>query len=47
VFCLSFYNRIPMGGWYPVAFALMFAAMALKLTAKRAQSQRRCATALS
>ena len=47
VFCLSFYNRIPMGGWYPLAFALMFAAIALKLTAKRAQSQRRSATALS
>ncbi|WP_060484845.1 ferric reductase-like transmembrane domain-containing protein [Pseudomonas sp. NBRC 111123] len=47
VFCLSFYKRIPMGGWYPLAFALMFSAMALKLTAKLAQQQRRTASALS
>jgi DMSO/TMAO reductase YedYZ heme-binding membrane subunit len=47
VFCLSFYNRIPMGGWYPLAFALMFSAIAFKLTAKLAQQQRRTASALS
>lgn len=47
VFCLSFYKRIPMGGWYPLAFALMFAAMALKLTAKLAHYQRRSGAALS
>lgn len=47
VFCLSFYKRIPMGGWYPLAFALMFAAIALKLTAKRAQHLRRAKPALS
>ncbi|BDM23680.1 MULTISPECIES: ferric reductase-like transmembrane domain-containing protein [Pseudomonas] len=45
VFCLSFYKRIPMGGWYPLAFALMFSAIALKLTAKLAP--RRAANALS
>ncbi|PVZ43657.1 ferric reductase-like transmembrane domain-containing protein [Pseudomonas sp. CC120222-01a] len=47
VFCLSFYNRIPMGGWYPLAFALMFSAIAFKLTAKLARQQRRTASALS
>jgi DMSO/TMAO reductase YedYZ heme-binding membrane subunit len=47
VFCLSFYKRIPMGGWYPLAFALMFTAIALKLTAKLALYKRRNATALS
>ncbi|MEX5339328.1 ferric reductase-like transmembrane domain-containing protein [Pseudomonas sp. I2] len=41
VFCLSFYKRIPMGGGYPLAFALMFAAIALKFTAKLAQRKRR------
>ncbi|WP_313711830.1 ferric reductase-like transmembrane domain-containing protein [Pseudomonas sp.] len=45
VFCLSFYKRIPMGGWYPLAFALMFSAIALKLIAKLAP--RRAADALS
>ncbi|MGE8464638.1 putative sulfite oxidase subunit YedZ [compost metagenome] len=47
VFCLSFYKRIPMAGWYPVAFALMFSAIAFKLTAKLALRQRRTTTALS
>lgn len=47
VFCLSFYKRIPMGGWYPLAFALMFAAITLKLIAKQAQRLRRAAPALS
>lgn len=47
VFGLSFYNRIPMGGGYPLAFALMFSAIALKLIAKLAQQQRRTASALS
>ncbi|MFJ4066298.1 ferric reductase-like transmembrane domain-containing protein [Pseudomonas sp. NPDC089996] len=47
VFCLSFYKRIPMGGWYPLAFAVMFAAVALKLTAKLASYQRRVTTAPS
>ncbi|QHG64432.1 ferric reductase-like transmembrane domain-containing protein [Pseudomonas putida] len=47
VFCLSFYKRIPMGGWYPLAFALIFSAIAFKLTAKLAQQQRRTASALS
>ncbi|WDY56139.1 ferric reductase-like transmembrane domain-containing protein [Pseudomonas sp. PSKL.D1] len=47
VFCLSFYKRIPMGGWYPLAFALVFSAIAFKLTAKLAQRQRRAVTALS
>jgi len=46
VFCLSFYKRIPMGGWYPLAFALMFSAIAVKLTAKLARQQRRNARAL-
>lgn len=40
VFCLSFYKRIPMGGWYPLAFALMFAAIVLKLIAKQARRLR-------
>jgi DMSO/TMAO reductase YedYZ heme-binding membrane subunit len=47
VFCLSFYKRIPMGGWYPLAFALIFSAITFKLTAKLAQQQRRTASALS
>lgn len=47
VFCLSFYKRIPLGGWYPLAFALMFSAAALKLTAKLAHQQRRATSALS
>jgi len=47
VVCLSFYKRIPMGSWYPLAFALMFSAIAFKLTAKLAQQQRRTASALS
>ncbi|MDH0300756.1 MULTISPECIES: ferric reductase-like transmembrane domain-containing protein [unclassified Pseudomonas] len=47
VFCLSFYKRIPLGGWYPLAFALMFAAIALKLIAKQSQRLRRVAPALS
>ncbi|MFJ4156925.1 ferric reductase-like transmembrane domain-containing protein [Pseudomonas sp. NPDC089752] len=47
VFCLSFYKRIPMAGWYPLAFALMFAAIGLKLTAKLALRQRRNTAALS
>jgi len=47
VFCLSFYKRIPMGGWYPLAFALMFTAITFKLTAKLAQYQRRNAATLS
>ncbi|HGM5580535.1 TPA: ferric reductase-like transmembrane domain-containing protein [Pseudomonas putida] len=47
VFCLSFYKRIPMGGWYPLAFALMFSAIAVKLTAKLAQRLRRVKPALS
>ncbi len=45
VFCLSFYKRIPMGGGYSLAFALMFSAIALELTAKLAP--RRAADALS
>lgn len=40
VFCLSFYKRIPMGGWYPLAFAVMFAAIVLKLIAKQARRLR-------
>ena len=47
VFCLSFYNRTAMGGWYPLAFALMFSAIAVKLTAKLARQQRHTASALS
>lgn len=47
VFCLSLYKRIPLGGWYPLAFALMFAAIALKLIAKQAQRLRRAAPSLS
>lgn len=47
VFCLSFYKRIPMGGWYPLAFALMFAAIALKLVAKQVVRLRRAAPSLS
>lgn len=47
VFCLSFYKRIPMGGWYPLAFALMFAAIALKLVAKQVVRLRRTAPSLS
>jgi len=47
VFCLSFYKRIPMAGWYPLAFALMVSAIALKLTAKLAQRQRRLAPTFS
>lgn len=45
VFCLSFYKRIPMGGWYPLAFALMCSAIAMKLTGKLARQQRRNARA--
>lgn len=41
VFCLSFYKRIPLGGGYPLAFALMFAAITLKLIAKAALQLRR------
>jgi len=44
---LSFYKRIPMGGWYPLAFALMFSAIAVKLTAKVARKQRRSTRALA
>ncbi|WP_110994424.1 ferric reductase-like transmembrane domain-containing protein [Pseudomonas sichuanensis] len=44
VFCLSFYKRIPLGGGYPLAFALMFAAITLKLIAKAALPLRRLAT---
>jgi DMSO/TMAO reductase YedYZ heme-binding membrane subunit len=47
VFCFSFYKRIPMGGWYPLAFALMVSAVALKLTAKLARRQRRPAPTFS
>ncbi|NIF15567.1 ferric reductase-like transmembrane domain-containing protein [Pantoea sp. Cy-639] len=47
VFCLSFYKRIPLGGWYPLAFALMFAAIAVKLIAKQAQRLRRASPSLS
>jgi DMSO/TMAO reductase YedYZ heme-binding membrane subunit len=47
VFCLSFYKRIPMGGWYPLAFALMLSAAAVKLTAKLARQHRRTAPTLS
>lgn len=47
VFCLSFYNGTPKGGWYPLAFALIFSAIAFKLTAKLARQQRRTASALS
>jgi DMSO/TMAO reductase YedYZ heme-binding membrane subunit len=36
VFCLSFYKRIPLGGGYPLGFALTFAAITLKLIAKQA-----------
>ncbi|BBH46067.1 ferric reductase-like transmembrane domain-containing protein [Pseudomonas sp. KU43P] len=36
VFLLSLYKRIPMGSWYPLGFALMFSAVALKLAAKLA-----------
>lgn len=44
VFCLSFYKRIPLGGGYPLAFALMFTAITLKLIAKAALPLRRPAT---
>ncbi|CAK16090.1 ferric reductase-like transmembrane domain-containing protein [Pseudomonas entomophila] len=47
VFCLSFYKRIPMGGGYPLAFALMFAAIALKLVAKQVIRLRRTAPSLT
>ncbi|MFJ4440833.1 hypothetical protein ACIPZ8_01935 [Pseudomonas sp. NPDC089422] len=47
VFCLSFYPRIPTGGGYPLAFALIFSAITFKLVAKLAQHQRRTASALS
>lgn len=46
VFCLSFYKRLPMGGWYPLAFALMFSAVLFKLSAKLARHNRRSAPAL-
>ncbi|AZL74162.1 ferric reductase-like transmembrane domain-containing protein [Pseudomonas oryziphila] len=44
VFCLSFYKRIPLGGGYPLAFALMFTAITLKLIAKAGLPLRRPAT---
>ncbi|MNJ76352.1 hypothetical protein D3C77_736180 [compost metagenome] len=47
VFCLSFYKRIPMGSWYVLAFSTMFAAIALKLTAKLAVRRRRATAAMS
>ncbi|MHC2144216.1 ferric reductase-like transmembrane domain-containing protein [Pseudomonas sp. 210_17 TE3656] len=47
VFCLSFYKRIPMGAWYVLAFSTMFAAIALKLTAKLALRVRRTAAAFA
>lgn len=36
VFVLSFYKRLPLGSWYPLGFALISAAIAIKLTAKLA-----------
>ncbi|WP_460418921.1 hypothetical protein [Pseudomonas sp. microsymbiont 2] len=47
VFCLSFYKRLPLGGGYPLAFALMFAAITLKLVAKQALRLRRATPSLS
>ncbi|MBN0168579.1 hypothetical protein JTL50_33125, partial [Pseudomonas aeruginosa] len=41
IFCLSFFKRIPMGGWYVLAFATIFSAIVLKLTAKLAVRLRR------
>jgi len=41
VFVLSFYKRLPMGSWYPLGFALITSAVALKLTAKLALRLRR------
>lgn len=45
LFLLSFYKRLPMGSWYPLAFALMFSAIVFKLTAKWALRLRRNARA--
>lgn len=47
VFCLSFYKRIPMGSWYVLAFSTMFAAIALKLTARLAVRRRRATASMS
>ena len=41
VFVLSFYKRLPLGSWYPLGFALISSAVALKLTAKLAVRLRR------
>lgn len=41
VFVLSFYKRLPMGSWYPLGFALICSAIAIKLTAKLALRLRR------
>ncbi|MFV3307471.1 hypothetical protein ACNFBT_19560 [Pseudomonas sp. NY15181] len=41
VFVLSFYKRLPLGSWYPLGFALISSAVALKLTAKLALRLRR------
>ncbi|HGY2327615.1 TPA: hypothetical protein ACNVQ0_006987, partial [Pseudomonas aeruginosa] len=35
------FKRIPMGGWYVLAFATIFSAIVLKLTAKLAVRLRR------
>ena len=41
VFVLSFYKRLPLGSWYPLGFAMITSAIALKLTAKLAVRLRR------
>lgn len=41
VFVLSFYKRLPLGSWYPLGFALITSAVAIKLTAKLAVRLRR------
>ncbi|WP_323113606.1 hypothetical protein [Pseudomonas guariconensis] len=45
IFVVSFYKRIPMGSWYPLAFALIFSAIVFKLAAKLAVRLRRQARA--
>ncbi|QRY81704.1 hypothetical protein JVX91_11575 [Pseudomonas sp. PDNC002] len=50
VFVLSFYKRLPMGSWYPLGFALITSAVAIKLIAKLALRRRhesRAATAIT
>lgn len=41
IFVLSFYKRIPLGSWYPLAFALIFSAIVFKFAAKLAVRLRR------